>query len=150
MHEITCPHCGKAFTIDEAGYADIVAQVRTKEFNAELQDRLHAAEKDKANAVELAKSQLTAQLQQAAAAKDSEIQALKAKLDADEVAKQLAVREAVAAVEKQRDELASGLERAQLEKQLAETSLKEKYETELRRATRRSRTATTPSNACGT
>ncbi|NYI42637.1 DUF2130 domain-containing protein [Demequina lutea] len=132
MHEITCPHCGKAFTIDEAGYADIVAQVRTKEFNADLQERLHAAEKDKQNAVELAKAQLQGELQKAATAKDSEIQALKAKLEADDVAKQLAVRDAVAAVEKQRDELKSGLEKAQLEMKLAEASLKDKYETQIK------------------
>ncbi|MBC7297704.1 MAG: DUF2130 domain-containing protein [Demequina sp.] len=132
MHEIVCPHCGKAFTIDEAGYADIVAQVRTKEFEASLHERLALAEKDKLNAVELAKAQLAAELQQAAAAKDSEIQALKAKLEADDVAKQLAVRDAVAAVEKQRDELRSGLEKAQLEMKLGEASLKDKYETQLK------------------
>ena len=34
MNEIICPHCGKAFTIDEAGYADIVNQVRDSEFDA--------------------------------------------------------------------------------------------------------------------
>lgn len=28
MHEIICPHCSKAFKIDEAGYADILKQVR--------------------------------------------------------------------------------------------------------------------------
>ena len=132
MHEIVCPHCGKAFTIDEAGYADIVAQVRTKEFEASLHERLALAEKDKLNAVELAKAQLAAELQQAAAAQDSEIQALKAKLEADDVAKQLAVRDAVAAVEKQRDELRSGLEKAQLEMKLGEASLKDKYETQLK------------------
>ncbi len=132
MHEITCPHCGKAFAIDEAGYADIVAQVRTKEFNADLQERLHAAEQDKRNAVELAEAKLAAQLQQDAAAKDSEIQALKAKLQADDVAKQLAVREAVTAVEKERDQLKSNLEKAAFEKQLAETSLKDKYETQIK------------------
>lgn len=32
MHEIICPNCGKAFTIDEAGYADILKQVRDGEF----------------------------------------------------------------------------------------------------------------------
>ena len=31
MHQIKCPHCGKDFTIDEASYADILNQVRTKE-----------------------------------------------------------------------------------------------------------------------
>ena len=132
MHEIVCPHCGKAFTIDEAGYADIVRQVRTKEFDTDLQERLHAAEKDKQNAVELAKAQHESELQKAAAAKDSEIQALKAQLEAGGVANQLAVREAVAEVEKQRDELKSGLERAQLEMKLAETSLKDKYETQIK------------------
>jgi len=132
MHEIVCPHCGKAFTIDEAGYADIVSQVRTKEFDAALHERLELAEKDKQNAVELAKAQLESELQKAAAAKDSEIQALKAKLEADDVAKQLAVRDAVAVVEKQRDELKGGLERAQLEMKLAETSLKDKYETQIK------------------
>jgi hypothetical protein len=32
MHEITCPHCTKAFKIDEAGYADILKQVRDGAF----------------------------------------------------------------------------------------------------------------------
>ena len=65
MHEIICPHCHKAFTIDEAGYADIVAQVRTKEFDAALAERLHLAEQDKRNAVELAKTQTAAELEPA-------------------------------------------------------------------------------------
>ena len=39
QHNITCPHCGEAFTIDEAGYADIVQQVRNAEFERELKDR---------------------------------------------------------------------------------------------------------------
>jgi hypothetical protein len=57
---------------------------------------------------------------------------LKAKLDAIEVAQKLAITEAVSAVEKERDELKSGLERAELEKQLAEKSLKDKYETQIK------------------
>ena len=28
MNEIKCPHCGEAFKIDEAGYAEILSQVR--------------------------------------------------------------------------------------------------------------------------
>ena len=72
------------------------------------------------------------ELQKAAATKDAEIQGLKAKLDAIEVAQKLAITEAVSAVEKERDELKSGLERAELEKQLAEKSLKDKYETQIK------------------
>ena len=54
MHEINCPHCGKAFKIDEAGYADILKQVRDGDFDQQLHDRLELAEQDKRNAVELA------------------------------------------------------------------------------------------------
>ena len=89
MQEIICPHCGKAFKIDEAGYADILKQVRDSAFEQQLHERLELAEKDKLTAVELARTNLTIELQQAAAAKDSEIQDLKAKLDAEEVARVL-------------------------------------------------------------
>jgi hypothetical protein len=68
----------------------------------------------------------------AAATKDAEIQGLKATLDAIEVAQKLAITEAVSAVEKERDELKSGLNRAELEKQLAEKALKDKYETQIK------------------
>lgn len=45
MAEISCPHCGKVFKIDETGYADILKQVRGKEFDAQLHERLELAEK---------------------------------------------------------------------------------------------------------
>lgn len=119
MHEITCPHCGKAFTIDEAGYADIVKQVRDSEFEQQLHERLELAAQDKQKAVELAEMKAAGELQKAAAAKDTEIQELKAKLDAGEVTQKLAVTEALGAVEKERDALANELERAKQEKQTA-------------------------------
>ncbi len=172
MHEITCPHCKKAFTIDEAGYADILKQVRDRDFDQQLHDRLELAEQDKRTAIELAEAKLAAELQKAAAAKDTEIQDLQARLVAGETTQKLAVAQALSAVEKERDalanqleqakqgekasaelaqaklanelqkaatakdtqiqELKSGLERAEYEKQLAETSLKDKYETQIK------------------
>lgn len=132
MHEIICPNCGKAFKIDEAGYANILKQVRDSEFEQQLHDRLELAEQDKRNAVELAQAKVASELQMAAATKDAEIQGLKATLEAIEVAQKLAINEAVSAVEKERDKFKSGLERAELEKQLAEKSLKDKYETQIK------------------
>jgi hypothetical protein len=132
MHEIICPHCSKAFKIDEAGYADILKQVRDGEFEQQLHERLELAEQEKRNAVALAEAKLVNASQQAAAAKDSEIQALKSKLEAGGMAQQLAIAQALASVEKERDALKGGLERAQLEKALAEKSLKDKYETQLK------------------
>ena len=84
MHEIICPHCNKAFQIDEAGYADILKQVRDSEFDQQLHDRLELAEQDKLTAIKLAKNEVSSQLQKTAAAKDAEIQGLKAELDAGE------------------------------------------------------------------
>ncbi|KFX29479.1 DUF2130 domain-containing protein [Ralstonia solanacearum] len=134
MHEIICPHCGKAFKIDEAGYADILKQVRDSEFDQQLHERLELAEQDKRNAVELAQTKVASEMQKAATVKDSEIQELRAKLDAGEVAQKLAVAEAISAVEKKRDELASELERAKHEKQAADKLIEFKLANELQRA----------------
>jgi len=109
MHEIICPHCSKAFKIDEAGYADILKQVRDGEFEQQLHERLELAEREKRDAIALAKAEVTNALQKAAATKDTEIQALKAQLDAGEVARKLAVAEALGAVTKERDQLGNEL-----------------------------------------
>ncbi|RZI94863.1 MAG: DUF2130 domain-containing protein, partial [Variovorax sp.] len=69
MHDIICPHCGKAFKIDEAGYADILKQVRDTDFDKQLHERLALAEQEKRNAVELARAQTAGELQAAAAAR---------------------------------------------------------------------------------
>tara|TARA_B100000780_G_scaffold278676_1_gene253128 strand:+ start:1776 stop:3185 length:1410 start_codon:yes stop_codon:yes gene_type:complete len=119
MHEIICPHCEKAFKIDETGYADILKQVRDGEFEQQLQKRLELAEKDKLNAVELAKSEFGRETQKATSIKDAEIQSLKAKLDTTEVTKKLAVTEALGDVVKERDALSNELEQAKHDKQAA-------------------------------
>ncbi len=127
MNEIICPHCNKAFKIDEAGYADILKQVRDRDFEQQLHDRLELAEQDKQNAIELATTRVTGELQKSAAIKDSEIQELKAKLDAEEVARKLAVTEALNTVEKERDALVNQLEHTKQEvetiSKLAEANL---------------------------
>ena len=114
MREIVCPHCSKAFKIDEAGYADILKQVRDTEFEQQLHERLELAQRDKLNAVQLAETRV-------AADKDVVIHELKAKLDAGGVERKLAVAEALKEVERQRDELAGELEKTKNAVQLAET-----------------------------
>ncbi len=134
MHEIICPHCSKAFKIDEAGYADILKQVRDGEFEQALHERLELAEREKQGAIALAKAEVTNALQKAAAAKDTEIQALKAQLDAGEVERKLAVAEALGTVSKERDALANELAQArhaqQAAAQLAEAKLAHALEAE--------------------
>ena len=161
MNDIICPHCHKAFKVDEAGYADILKQVRDSEFEQQLHERLELAEKEKLNAVELAKekaaneSQKTAAAKQAeiqelkaqldkgeearkfaiaetSAQKDAEIQTLKSKLESNEVNQKLAVKEALDSVEKERDELKNNLKNVELQKQVDEKLLKENYESRIK------------------
>ena len=134
MHHIICPHCGKAFKIDEAGYADILKQVRDSDFEKQLHERLELAEQDKRNAVELAQARASSELQKAASAKDAEIQELKAKLEAGEVERKLAVSEALSIVERDRDALAAALEKAKQEKEAASQLAEAKRLSELRQA----------------
>jgi hypothetical protein len=134
MNEIICPHCGKAFKIDEAGYADILKQVRDSEFEQQLHERLELAEQDKRSAVELAKTKAASELQKAAAAKDAEIQELKARLNTGEVERKLAVTEALSVVEKERDALAHELEQAKHDKQAASKLAEAKLVNELQKA----------------
>ncbi|MEO6536208.1 MAG: DUF2130 domain-containing protein [Candidatus Paceibacterota bacterium] len=154
MNEIICPHCKKAFKIDEAGFADILKQVRDHEFENELHERAELFEKDKESAVKLAEANLKntlqadlarkeAELVQLEANKDRELAELEAKKEAEiaevkskisnaDLEKKLAVTEAVNKIEKERDELAGELKIKDTEKQLLETSLKDKYATELK------------------
>ena len=132
MHEISCPHCHKAFKIDEAGYADIAKQVRDREFEKQLNDRLDLAEREKENALALLKEKTLNEIRLAAAEKDQSIEALKAQLKEREFAEKLAVSEAVKAIEKERDELRNGLEKVNLEKDLEKNKLKEIYEIKIK------------------
>lgn len=127
MNEIKCPQCGKTFTVDEAGYAEIAKQVRDSEFDKQIHERLEIAEREKHSALELAKMKAAGDLEKAATERAAEIQALKAKLDASHIEHELAVAQAVSAVEKQRDSLAGELKKHEQEKrssvELAEATL---------------------------
>ena len=80
MHEISCPHCGKTFNVDEAGYAEILSQVRNEAFEKDLHDRLELAEQEKKTAIELAEAKVAGKLKEEAAEKDLAIERLEQEL----------------------------------------------------------------------
>jgi len=132
MHEIICPHCNKAFKVDEAGYANILKQVRDSEFEAQLHERLALAEREKQAAVELAKTKATSELQMIAADKEAVIRELRIKLESVQVEQKLALAQALSEIEKERDSLKSELARAVLDRQVTENNLKDKYLTQIK------------------
>ncbi len=165
MHEIKCPNCGKTFNLDEAGYADILGQVRDVAFEKALHERLHLADQEKKTAIELAETKVASEMEKKAAGKDVEIERLKSELKSSveiiqatakgelreevarkdseiarlqgelekaEMARKLALKEALGTVEKERDDLKRDLEAKETEKKLLEASLKDKYETQIK------------------
>ena len=132
MNDIICPNCKRVFKVDEAGFADILKQVRDHQFEEELQKRLDLAENEKINAVRLAEANLKNSLQENLTKKDKEIIELKATIQNAEIGKKLSVAEAIKVIEKERDDLANDVRNKEMEKQLLEKSLKEKYSSELK------------------
>ena len=120
MNQIICPNCETTFKVDEAGYAGILKQVRTDEFEKDIQERLTLAEEEKANALALADQRAEAALARAESLKNTEIERLKAQIDQGETQKQLAVTEALKSIEKERDVLNAQLEQAKKDSVAAE------------------------------
>ena len=119
--------------------AEVLRKLAVSQARSELEKErdaltyeLQQAKKEHQAAFILAQTQLANELQKQASEKTADIQALKAQLDAGETAKKLAINEAVNAIEKERDTVKSALAMAELEKQLAEKALKEKYETQIK------------------
>lgn len=131
MNEIKCPHCGQSFTIDEAGYADILRQVRNAEFEKDLHERLALAERERKAAVELAEANAATRFQREVAEKDAALAQLREQLKAADLAKTLAVNEALAALQKERDDLARDIQAKESEKAMLEMTLKNTHKFEL-------------------
>ncbi len=149
MNDIICPNCKKVFKVDEAGFADILKQVRDHKFEEELEQRLLLAEREKDNAVQLAEANIRNKFQEAMAKKDKELTELKAESSSElakkiaekeleisnmksrllnaETEKKLQVSEAIKQIEKERDNLANDLKMKENEKLLLEKSIKEQF-----------------------
>ena len=132
MNDVICPHCDKAFQVDEAGYANILKQVYTREFESQLNERLTQAEKEKVGALKLLEKESESTIQAIKAEKEIKIERLNSQIREKESSTQLVVDKAVREMEKDRDKLKNDLKNALLEKQNSENLLKDKYKTQIR------------------
>ncbi len=140
--------------IDASTIASVVNSIKKDTFNAEVAKVRKQVEREKALEAKLKEQELlekvnslklekesVAKLAEAnarnasqadIAKREAEVAELRAQLQATITEKQLAVTEAVTRVEKERDQLLSELKSKDAEKQLLESSLKDKYSTELK------------------
>lgn len=146
MQEIKCPNCGEIFAVDESGYAQIVQQVRDKEFEKALKQREKDFAEKKEKELELFEMKKKEEFEKALSAKDAElsdkeraIEQLKAKLQNSETERKLAVSEAVQEKEKELNrkateitELKSRLSNKETERELKEQALQKEYEDKLK------------------
>ena len=124
MNEIICPHCNTAFKVDGSGYADILKQVRDRDFEHQLKQRLDLAEKDKQNAIEIAMAK-----------KAAELQRLESELRDRDLKQQLAIKDAVTSAEKQRDLIAKELQQNQENQQQERRFTESRFAQELQTLT---------------
>ena len=143
MNNIICPNCNQAFKIDESGYAELLKQVRTEQFNEEIENRLKLAEQEKVNAVQLTAAQVENKMKDQIAEKERQLATMQSeitrvsneltlKTEQAKLEQQLSVSEAVKAMEKERDGLQNALNQKQLEAQLLEKSLQEQFQATLK------------------
>lgn len=143
MHDLTCPHCGTKFKVDESEYASLLNQISKQEIEQEVHEKLATAEREKQNEIKLAESKVRAELQQTLADKESELQRtisdkdseivkLKSQIASSKTEQELAITKAVTAIERERDELQNRLNAKETEQKLLETNLKSQYEIELK------------------
>lgn len=84
------------------------------------------------SSAELIQATVLGELKDEASKKDNEIVRLKEALKAADLAKQLALKEALGSVEKERDDLKRDLEAKDAEQRLLESALKDKYEIQIK------------------
>ena len=139
MNEIKCPHCGEMFTIDEAGFAAILKQVRDAEFDKEVRRHEQLLTSEKQQAVQLAVAEALAKAQGDAAQKEARIAELEARLQAEQrerenqqrlahAERERALADAVAT----KDARIAELEQRVEEKSQATSALKEQLAIELK------------------
>ena len=135
MKEISCPHCKQVFEMDAAGYADIQKQIKDAEFENELNVRIKVQEEKHFIEVQLAEAKITEKKNEEFANKEMQIQRLKSELDTEKetatLKSDLAIKEATGPLQKSIDKLQTQVDSADREKQLLETSLNDKYQTQI-------------------
>ena len=111
MNEIICPKCKNAFKIDEAGYADILKQVRDREFQSQLNKRIEQVEKEKEQDLKLKEVNLQSKIEKLTHESGQKIKELEFKLESKSNEVELVVGKAVREVEKERDGFKTQLEK---------------------------------------
>ncbi len=146
MQEIKCPNCGEVFQVDESDYAQIVKQVRDQEFSKEMERRVQELEGRRDSDIKIAKMEQEKKfaeeinkLNEKLKAKEASIEKLKIQIDNSDMAKELAVSQAIQAKNQeiadkttQITELTSQLNSKDTERELKEKNLKENYEAQLK------------------
>lgn len=121
MPEIKCPKCGELFTVDESGYAAILAQVRDAEFHKAIHERIEQLNREKLNELKLAENKAEMDKAQLVATLNQEISNLKAQMTILEKDKDLEKSQSISCLHQEIEKLRAQLSSQDKDKQLAIT-----------------------------
>lgn len=144
MQEIKCPKCGEVFVVDESGYAQIVRQIRDKEFEKELKRREEDLEEKKNSDLEIIRIQQKEEINKALSdkqlelsEKDKIIEQLREQINGKDTEKKLALSEVTSEKDREIEELKGRIKNSETEKELAVSSALQKKEQEISAKTNR-------------
>ncbi|MDR1207071.1 MAG: DUF2130 domain-containing protein [Rickettsiales bacterium] len=140
---IKCPKCGEVFTVDESGYAAILAQVRDSEFDKALKERLEQFEKTKESEIKLVETKAEADKEKSVSDYQRKIELLKSQIAASQNEKSAEIKlveanakmdkdSTVAEYQRKIDQLKSQVEGNERDKTLAVNEVKNTYEVQVK------------------
>lgn len=118
--------------IDKTTIENIVGSIKRDKFNEELNKALETQKREYQLTLQLKERELADKSKTELYDREAKITELQSQITSAETSKELAITKAVGAAEKERDELKVKLSSEELDKQRLESSLKDKYETQIK------------------
>ena len=131
MQEIKCPKCGEVFTVDEAGYAAIVSQIKNKEFNKEIEERVRQLDESRNKDIALLKDKFKSEKEKDELEYKHKIESLERQIENNKIVYTAEKDKAVDEIKQENIKLKSKIDSNEKDKMIAVNNALEKVKEEL-------------------
>ena len=131
MQEIKCPKCGEVFTVDEAGYAAIVSQIKNKEFNKEIEERIRQLNESRNKDITLLKDKFKSEKEKDELEYKHKIESLERQIENNKIVYTAEKDKAIEDIKQENIKLKSQIDSNEKDKMIAVNNALEKIKEEL-------------------
>ncbi len=131
MQEIKCPKCGEVFTVDEAGYAAIVSQIKNKEFNKEIEERVRQLDESRNKDITLLKDKFKSEKEKDELEYKHKIESLEKQIENNKIVYTAEKDKAIEDIKQENIKLKSQIDSNEKDKMIAVNNALEKIKEEL-------------------